>query len=92
MGIGGAPEGVHHRRRHALPQRRDLARLVIDKPEQEERCARWASRTRTGSTRPKISRRASNIIFAATGVTDGALLKGVRFFGDGIAHQSLGHS
>jgi fructose-1,6-bisphosphatase/sedoheptulose 1,7-bisphosphatase-like protein len=29
------------------------------------------------------------IIFAATGVTDGTLLKGVRFFGDGTRTASL---
>ena len=29
------------------------------------------------------------IIFAATGVTDGSLLKGVRFFGDGTRTHSL---
>jgi fructose-1,6-bisphosphatase/sedoheptulose 1,7-bisphosphatase-like protein len=29
------------------------------------------------------------IIFAATGVTDGTLLKGVRFFGDGIRTSSI---
>jgi fructose-1,6-bisphosphatase/sedoheptulose 1,7-bisphosphatase-like protein len=30
-----------------------------------------------------------SIIFAATGVTDGGLMKGVRFFGDGIRTHSL---
>ena len=30
-----------------------------------------------------------NVIFAATGVTDGSLLKGVRFFGDGIRMSSI---
>jgi fructose-1,6-bisphosphatase II / sedoheptulose-1,7-bisphosphatase len=30
-----------------------------------------------------------NIVFAATGVTDGTLMKGVRFFGDGIRTTSL---
>jgi fructose-1,6-bisphosphatase/sedoheptulose 1,7-bisphosphatase-like protein len=30
-----------------------------------------------------------NIIFAATGVTDGSLLRGVRFFGDGIRTSSI---
>jgi fructose-1,6-bisphosphatase/sedoheptulose 1,7-bisphosphatase-like protein len=30
-----------------------------------------------------------SIIFAATGVTDGALMKGVRFFGDGTRTASL---
>jgi fructose-1,6-bisphosphatase/sedoheptulose 1,7-bisphosphatase-like protein len=29
------------------------------------------------------------IIFAATGVTDGTLMKGVRFFGDGIRTSSV---
>ena len=31
----------------------------------------------------------SQIIFAATGVTDGALLKGVRFFGEGTRTSSI---
>ena len=31
----------------------------------------------------------SNIIFAATGVTDGTLMTGVRFFGDGIRTSSI---
>jgi fructose-1,6-bisphosphatase/sedoheptulose 1,7-bisphosphatase-like protein len=30
-----------------------------------------------------------HIIFAATGVTDGTLMKGVRFFGDGVRTSSL---
>jgi fructose-1,6-bisphosphatase/sedoheptulose 1,7-bisphosphatase-like protein len=30
-----------------------------------------------------------NVIFAAAGVTDGNLLKGVRFFGEGIRTQTL---
>jgi fructose-1,6-bisphosphatase/sedoheptulose 1,7-bisphosphatase-like protein len=30
-----------------------------------------------------------SIIFAATGVTDGTLMRGVRFFGDGIRTSSL---
>jgi fructose-1,6-bisphosphatase/sedoheptulose 1,7-bisphosphatase-like protein len=30
-----------------------------------------------------------SIIFAASGVTDGTLLRGVRFFGDGIRTNSL---
>jgi fructose-1,6-bisphosphatase/sedoheptulose 1,7-bisphosphatase-like protein len=31
----------------------------------------------------------SSIIFAATGVTDGTLMKGVRFFGDGTRTSSM---
>ena len=30
-----------------------------------------------------------SLIFAATGVTDGALMKGVRFFGDGVRTHSV---
>jgi len=30
-----------------------------------------------------------SIVFAATGVTDGTLMRGVRFFGDGTRTQSL---
>ena len=30
-----------------------------------------------------------NIIFAATGVTDGPLMQGVRFFGEGVRTSSL---
>jgi fructose-1,6-bisphosphatase/sedoheptulose 1,7-bisphosphatase-like protein len=31
----------------------------------------------------------SNLVFAATGVTDGTLMRGVRFFGDGTRTSSL---
>jgi len=31
----------------------------------------------------------NHLVFAATGVTDGALMKGVRFFGDGIRTSSV---
>ncbi len=31
----------------------------------------------------------NQVIFAATGVTDGTLMRGVRFFGDGIRTSSL---
>ena len=31
----------------------------------------------------------AKVIFAATGVTDGTLMRGVRFFGDGIRTSSL---
>ncbi|MES1256137.1 MAG: fructose-bisphosphatase class II, partial [Acidobacteriota bacterium] len=30
-----------------------------------------------------------HVIFAATGVTDGTLMRGVRFFGDGIRTSSV---
>ena len=66
-----------------------LARLVVAKPEDEERCRAM------GITDPKRVYTSAdlapgqNIIFAATGVTDGALLRGVRFFGEGIRTHTL---
>ncbi len=64
------------------------ARLVIDTPELEERIEKMGIKDQRKFTRPKTSRLASNI-FAATGVTDGALLKGVRFFGEGARTSSV---
>ena len=78
------------RRGDALPERRDLrAPRRRRRPSTRRGAGRWASPTSDGSTRRAISRRASSIIFAATGVTDGALMKGVRFFGDGTRTSSL---
>jgi len=89
MGTGGAPEGVLTAAAMRCLNGEIFARLVIRKPEDEERCAKM------GITDPKRIYRSADlasgasIIFAATGVTDGALLKGVRFFGDGIRTSSL---
>ena len=90
MGIGGAPEGVHHRGGDALPRRRDLrAARRRARRSTSSAAARWASPTSRGSTARRTSRPGNNIVFAATGVTDGTLMKGVRFFGDGIRTTSL---
>jgi fructose-1,6-bisphosphatase/sedoheptulose 1,7-bisphosphatase-like protein len=89
MGTGGAPEGVLTAAAMRCLNGEIFARLVIRKPEDEERCAKM------GITDPKRIYRSADlapgtsIIFAATGVTDGALLKGVRFFGDGVRTSSL---
>ena len=91
--------GDGHRRRargrahgggDALPERRDL-RAAGRRPSPSTRsaAARWASPTSSGSTRRRTWRPGEDIIFAATGVTDGTLMKGVRFFGDGIRTSSL---
>ena len=66
-----------------------LGRLVIDKPELEERIARMGIKDKNESTKPKTLLPASRLIFAATGVTDGALMKGVRFFGEGTRTSSV---
>jgi fructose-1,6-bisphosphatase class II len=89
MGIGGAPEGVITAAAMRCLGGEIYARLVVDKPEHEKRCEQM------GITDPKRIYRSEdlasgqNIVFAATGVTDGTLMKGVRFFGDGIRTTSL---
>ncbi len=89
MGAGGAPEGVVTAAAVRCLNAYMVGRLVGYTPEQGERMKDM------GITDPKRIYRADelapgkNIIFAATGVTDGTLLKGVRFFGDGVRTTSL---
>ena len=90
MGIGGAPEGVLTAAAMRCLNGEIFARLVVSKPEHEERCrAMGITDFKTDLSRRRISRPATSIIFAATGVTDGTLMKGVRFFGDGIRTSSV---
>jgi fructose-1,6-bisphosphatase/sedoheptulose 1,7-bisphosphatase-like protein len=62
--------------------------LVIDKPELEERIARMGITDKRRIYEAEDLAPGKQIIFAATGVTDGALLKGVRFFGEGTRTTS----
>jgi fructose-1,6-bisphosphatase/sedoheptulose 1,7-bisphosphatase-like protein len=66
-----------------------FARLRVDKPEHETRCRAMGITDFKRIYRSRDLAPGKNIIFAATGVTDGALMKGVRFFGDGTRTVSL---
>jgi fructose-1,6-bisphosphatase/sedoheptulose 1,7-bisphosphatase-like protein len=66
-----------------------LARLVARTREDEERAAAMGVRDLRRIYRAKDLASADSIIFAAAGVTDGTLMRGVRFFGDGIRTSSL---
>ena len=89
MGTGGAPEGVITAAAMRCLNGEIFARLVVKTPEHEERCrAMGISDFRRIYTSKDLAS-GENLIFAATGVTDGALLKGVRFFGDGTRTMSL---
>src|ERR1700749_3196464 len=89
MGSGGAPEGVITAAAIRCLNGYMVGRLTGYTPEQGERMKDM------GISDPKRIYTAEelapgkNIIFAATGVTDGPLLKGVRFFGDGARTTSL---
>ena len=89
MGIGGAPEGVITAAAMRCLGGEIYARLVVDKPEHEKRCQQMGITDPKRIYRSKDLASGQNIVFAATGVTDGTLMKGVRFFGDGIRTTSL---
>src|SRR2546426_5377204 len=89
MGTGGAPEGVLTAAAMRCLNGEIFARLVISKPEHEERCRAMGITDFKKVYRSKDLAPGERIIFAATGVTDGTLMRGVRFFGDGTRTSSL---
>jgi len=89
MGTGGAPEGVLAAAALRCLNGQILARLVVSKPEHEERMAKMGIKDSKRIYDTADLAPGKRIIFACTGVTEGNLLKGVRFFGDGIRTHSL---
>jgi fructose-1,6-bisphosphatase II len=89
MGIGGAPEGVLTAAAMKCLNGEIFARLVVQTPEHEARCKSMGVTDLTRIYTADDLASAQSLIFAATGVTDGDLLKGVRFFGDGIRTNSV---
>lgn len=88
MGTGGAPEGVLTAAAMRCLNGEIFARLVVRTPEDETRCRAMGAEPGRIYTSAELAG-GRQIIFAATGVTDGTLLKGVRFFGDGVRTHSL---
>lgn len=89
MGSGGAPEGVLTAAAIRCLNGYMVGRLVINKPELEERIAQMGIKDKNRIYRAEDLAPGDQIIFAATGVTDGALLRGVRFFGEGTRTSSI---
>jgi len=89
MGTGGAPEGVLTAAAMRCLNGEIFARLVVSKPEHEERCRAMGITDFKKVYRAKDLAPGDSIIFAATGVTDGTLMRGVRFFGDGTRTSSV---
>src|SRR5450759_3142005 len=88
MGSGGAPEGVITAAAIRCLNGYMLGRLVV-KPDQEERLARMGIKDKNRIYEAEDLAPGKQLIFAATGVTDGALMKGVRFFGEGTRTSSV---
>ncbi len=89
MGIGGAPEGVLTAAALRCLNGEIQGRLVIKDAQQAERVRSMGVKDLKKVYSTKDLAPGKEIIFAATGVTEGSLLKGVRFSGDGIRTQSL---
>ena len=89
IGTGGAPEGVLVAAAMRCLNGEILARLVVDTPEKEERCRAMGITDMNRVYRSADLASGTQIVFTATGVTDGTLMKGVRFFGDGVRTSSL---
>jgi len=89
MGTGGAPEGVLTAAALRCLNGQILARLVVSKPEHQERLEKMGVNDPKRVYDTEDLAPGKKIIFACTGVTDGNLLKGVRFFGDGVRTSSM---
>ena len=89
MGTGGAPEGVLTAAALRCLNGEILGRLVIKDEQQAERIKVMGITDARRIYGTADLAPGKEIIFTATGVTEGSLLKGVRFFGDGIRTHSL---
>jgi len=89
MGTGGAPEGVLTAAALRCLNGQILARLVVSKPEHDERLAKMGIKDKKRIYDTDDLAPGKRIIFACTGVTEGSLLRGVRFFGEGVRTHSL---
>ena len=87
MGTGGAPEGVLTAAALRCLGGEIQARFRFRNDEERERATEDGQRDETNVSGPRS--RGENLVFAATGVTKGDLLEGVRFFGGGARTHSL---
>ena len=89
MGSGGAPEGVIAAAAMRCLGGEIFARLILDTPEKQARARSMGIEdTKKVYTSAELAS-GQQITFAATGVTEGALMKGVRFFGEGCRTSSV---
>jgi fructose-1,6-bisphosphatase II / sedoheptulose-1,7-bisphosphatase len=89
MGTGGAPEGVLTAAAMRCLNGEIQAKLVLTKESDRERLKRMGIPDIERIYHTEDLAPGKSIIFAAAGVTDGALLRGVRFFGEGTRTHTL---
>ncbi len=86
LGIGGAPEGVLAAAALKCLGGDMQARLKPEGEEEYERCKRMGLSDPTQVLTLEDLVRGDEVFFAATGITDGALLRGVRYSGRHVGH------
>jgi len=89
MGIGGAPEGVLTAAALRCLGGEIQARLVFRSDAERERAQGMGHGDPARVYRTEELASGENVVFAATGVTSGDLLEGVRFFGGGARTHSV---
>ena len=89
MGSGGAPEGVLSAAALRCLNGEILGRLVVKDEAQKERMQAMGIRDANRIYTTRELAPGHHLVFAACGVTDGDLLQGVRFTGDGAHTHSV---
>ena len=89
MGSGGAPEGVLTAAALRCLNGEILGRLVVKDDAQKERMQSMGIRDVNKIYTTRELAPGQSLVFAACGVTDGNLLQGVRFTGDGVHTQAI---
>jgi fructose-1,6-bisphosphatase II len=89
MGTGGAPEGVLTAAAMRCLNGEIQGKLVLTKPADADRLKKMGITDLDRVYGTEDLAPGKSVIFAAAGVTDGSLLKGVRFFGDGTRTHCL---
>ncbi len=89
MGSGGAPEGVLTAAALRCLNGEILGKLIVKDDAQKERMQSMGISDPNQIYSTRELARGQHLIFAACGVTDGNLLRGVRFTGDGAHTQAV---
>ncbi len=89
VGQGGAPEGVLAAAALQCIGGSMLGRLVFKKPEEIERGEKWGITDFNKIYTTDDLAKPGNVMFAATGVTDGSMLRGVRRYAGGAKTSSI---
>lgn len=89
MGTGGAPEGVLTAAAMRCLNGEIQGKLVLTKPSDKERLKKMGIDDLDKVYMTEELAPGKSIIFACTGVTDGSILRGVRFFGEGTRTHTL---